>query len=850
MKAGGGKLEGGKRRGPTIIYLLKAAAVTAIAGVVHLVLAAASMYVSDDTFIAFRYARNGAETGLFTWNPGYEMVDGFTSFLHVCLLTAGYLREIPMLTLQSYSSIVFVFAILGLFCALCYTLKQVNAAGMVAGAVLLALYRPMAWFVTAGFETLLYTTIFLLAVLLFVMVLQGRRNLLWPLWLILFVFLLVRPEAIALSGLMAGIVLLKMLWAGERRIAVIGYGLCLLLPLLVYLYIRTEIYGYPVPNTYFAKNAGGKVGRFLNGLDYARSTLLWGGGTMFVAALAGLYWFRRNLPLLSLCILTICYGVIIIISGGDNHPGFRFLVPVLPLLVVVALALLAVRSLVARGISATVLSILLLSQLTGPVEDKSQHFQFKPNGTALLDRIREGWKNIEDNRWPITASNFNSGRKILAESFNDIFPIETTLAAADVGQIGFYMHQPIIDMYGLNDKKIAHLPAKDWGRWHTYGKLVPLVGLHRNLDVTIENVSVDAPQLNWDDPSIHQDLRSSAFRAVFEPVNIAALDADGYIHAYVNRNSPVIDRAKTEYWSIAAFITDLYVEKPTVYKAAAPFHTLFDMQLERIATVTTTAEAMADFYIVPRENEELHTRLRADADIQIVPQLMFYRNDWHACYLRKSAIRRNFDATERGQHYMFIPLPELEETRFAEALVELDGSTVPLHLASLALPGTGTAIRPVLVLPGSGLAGELKVRATDYLATATVEGVYPRVGPGNAVYGSSFKIINTACYYPRHLALYGAGATASLAFELSDVMTEPLTVRLDCTTNDGQGQAQVRVSANGTSHTISVEADEWHEVDVPLYRGRNEIKVDVLSSGEGTVWLKEVHFGRSPRRLF
>ena len=45
--------------------------------------------ISDDAFIAFRYAKHLAGGMGLTWNPGDPPLEGFTSPLHVLLLSAG-----------------------------------------------------------------------------------------------------------------------------------------------------------------------------------------------------------------------------------------------------------------------------------------------------------------------------------------------------------------------------------------------------------------------------------------------------------------------------------------------------------------------------------------------------------------------------------------------------------------------------------------------------------------------------------------------------------------------------------------------------------------------------------------
>jgi len=108
-----------------------------------------------------------------------------------------------------------------------------------------------------------------------------------------------------------------------------------LLPSVVWLGLRLMIYGDVLPNTFYAKAAGAPLDQAIRGLTYA-STL-----TPALVVVAILVWLGRERGTASTAASVVALAAgqlaIIIVGGGDWMWFGRLLVPVLPLVVVLAI---------------------------------------------------------------------------------------------------------------------------------------------------------------------------------------------------------------------------------------------------------------------------------------------------------------------------------------------------------------------------------------------------------------------------------------------------------------------------------------------------------------------------------
>jgi hypothetical protein len=230
-----------------------------------------------------------------------------------------------------------------------------------------------------------------------------------------------------------------------RRVAI---WLCVfLVPLVVWNVWRLSYYGWLLPNTYYAKMGG--PSHLLDGVVYigAFGTSITGGRVGLVAVgaviILGIYLaWRSGVMRFGLVLLLGVIGVhaaLVIYSGGDWMPYYRFIVPVLPavfLLVAVAISGLFSApprfSGIARFVGVIVLGLLLFQSGRAVLSDL-------PSALKLADTTYS-WAEI--------------GRQL-----RDRYPENTRIAQVSAGAIMYESRFRLIDLVGLQDVTVAHLPG-------------------------------------------------------------------------------------------------------------------------------------------------------------------------------------------------------------------------------------------------------------------------------------------------------------------------------------------------------------------------------------------------------
>jgi len=401
-------------------------------------------WVCDDAFISFRYAANLAHGRGLVWNPG-ERVEGYTNFLWVVLL-AGAIR-LGLDPVQC--SVLFGLGALAGTLIAAARLREKLLAGMgptrLPLAVMgLAFHQTFVAFGTSGLETMLATCCALWAV----------------------------ERAIAgfpLQGGLAGVLAAMahpdhgLLWLAlgialalepQRRRQLLRYVVPLVAVYLPYFIARFAYFGYPFPNTYYAKSGGGLY--LSQGLVYWAASLL-GGGLWAIAPLAllGLWRARGTLFGRYAALVLPLYVAYVAKIGGDYMVG-RLTVAILPM--VFLLAELGIRTWVARhGLRAVVFGALAFAIATLP--------------TSLVRPRAIEW-NLADERThtpvesfaPVRiASNMFDRAKLFERLFSKagLHPI---LSDYEIGMMGYYTGLELIDIHGLTDAHVAHQPLKHRGR--------------------------------------------------------------------------------------------------------------------------------------------------------------------------------------------------------------------------------------------------------------------------------------------------------------------------------------------------------------------------------------------------
>jgi arabinofuranosyltransferase len=407
-------------------------------------------YTQDDTFISLRYAENLARGQGLVFNPG-ERVEGYSNFLYVLLLAGGAAAGLSLVTLAKVVGILSAAGVLVLVLGLPRRMAaEEGVVGYLAPA-LLALSPAFALWAVMGLETLFYTLLVLLAVTLFLEE-RGRPWRAVASGVAFAAVALTRPEgALFLVATMAWRALEWRRWGRRPELADLARGGVFAVCFGAFLLWRVAYYGDLLPNTYYAKAGFGVLGK-LRGAKYLFEFLRYHGGAILpVLALAPLV--RRRVPrwIGYLATLLAAHLAFVVWVGGDNMAQFRFMVPVLPLLYLLAQEGVRLLPGLVRGgepgeswspgraawVGAGAF-LLLTAELASYTV-----YRYLPSfrDVAANDPISDSRDLVEMGRWLRRAA-----------------PGQHTIAVSEAGAIPYMTGWRTLDAFGLLDPVIARAP--------------------------------------------------------------------------------------------------------------------------------------------------------------------------------------------------------------------------------------------------------------------------------------------------------------------------------------------------------------------------------------------------------
>lgn len=452
--------------------LLRVASPTLLAGIGNGVIACwlafapqlLGYWVIDDAFISFRYAQNLVRGAGLVFNAG-ERVEGYTNFLWTALVAGAMGLGIDPIVATLLLTLALAFIML----ALTYRLGLLLAPPPWCWAALplLAFSKPFLLYTAqgSGMETAMFAALLLASMLAF-----GRRR--WATaGALAGLAMLTRPDGVVLAGVY-GVVAA---WGAARgrlprsSLWYIGVAGALFAPYFAW---RWLYYGYPLPNTFYVK-VGGSASQVTRGALY-----LWEFAYKYGLAFTGvagalvcLWVLRGNLDadergqariassgfapvrvhahrrfdLVSISLFTGAFAAYVVAVGGDWMYGYRFFVPLLPplatLSVAGAAALYAGRARALRPAYVVLVAVALLAAMRIPDESDSGGVALAPGDTVRFVRRYRA-----------------AGRLI-----NALTAPDASLAVEAAGALPYYAERPTIDMLGLNDAYIAHLPPTPGG---------------------------------------------------------------------------------------------------------------------------------------------------------------------------------------------------------------------------------------------------------------------------------------------------------------------------------------------------------------------------------------------------
>ena len=442
-------------------------------------------FAVDDTFISMRYSENFALGRGLVYNVG-ERVEGYSNPLWTVMLglfaRAGWSQvrsDLALLQVAKVAGGLFALGTLLVLAALTRWIARRGALGRLSPLTGLAVVGTVATYsftlwAMSGLETAM-CAFFLTAALAahfvaLARIRDGERpNGLLVLGGIAFGLVTwVRPEQ---PFAWAGTMLVFSMIASPRERSAIPWSA---VPTLV-LYGALEAFRFAyyhglVANSVVAKTGGGVASAIL-GAKYMLAAV---GGTIGIVALGlcglpALLRGRREWQFLAL----YCAAMLGLlgVSGGDWMPGFRLLVPIAPMLWLLALsAALVLLGAPGRDVPAPLVVAIVLVFAAAQFADGRK-------AVRAEQPFATGFKGVT---WTSSRE-----RIAIAKQLRSTLPPHSTLAVFEAGYVPYYCPDlRIQDDSGLNDAEIARLPGR-----HMY-KLTSDVFLRRRPDYFLALITI------------------------------------------------------------------------------------------------------------------------------------------------------------------------------------------------------------------------------------------------------------------------------------------------------------------------------------------------------------------------
>jgi hypothetical protein len=406
-------------------------------------------YLSDDAFISFRYAQNWAKGSGPVYNTG-DRVEGYTNFLWMAILTGLYRLGADIVL--SARGLGFGLGVAIILLTYRFSLRWHSACSFwtVLAPGLLALNLSFAVWAIAGLETHLFTFLVLLAAFLHLDELREPSRFPWSA-VALAMCVMTRPDGLVFVGLTG----LHRLWIHRGRISRqdVLWGLAFCLLYVPYYVWRLWYYGYPFPNTFYAK-VGGGAERLSRGIDYVKGFVVeYGGGPIAVLAVFLVILGRLDRDSKYLALLMGGYAIYVTWVGGDALIEYRFLIVVTPMLY-----LLIQQSLwrIQQWISE--------SMRERGINPKLAVWAFVTAAVVILVYLLVAQPRVQTSRDRVVRTRVRyDALAMIGQWLRGEVPEEASLAVNVAGAVPFYSELTTIDMLGLNDVHIAHRTMPDMG---------------------------------------------------------------------------------------------------------------------------------------------------------------------------------------------------------------------------------------------------------------------------------------------------------------------------------------------------------------------------------------------------
>lgn len=362
---------------------------------------------NEDALILFRYAENFSETGIISYNPNSEKVEGATDFLWMILLSIFSFLNFDIF----FSAIMLNTFSLSLVSII--LVKEFNLKNYYAYIIFLFhLFLGYAWSSIFGFSVLFVELILILFLISF------KRNNTLGLLMLGFIGTLIRPDFILFIILICAFHFFKNISYKK-----IFYYLLFTSLGLVYFYWRYHYFGLLFPLPYYVKSQWD----LFHNLSWYREILIMSPFLYLLkyVKLKKIFSLENNVILLSAIIIPTLYYTNQILYQNIGNRFYFYLIVVIFFLILTLVS----EEKIPKKIFLVLIFISCIISLFINFSNRSTFVNLKETPRYLL---------------PVDLKKKN---------------ISIKLATTEAGSIPFYSKLYTVDLFGLNTKELAKKPA-------------------------------------------------------------------------------------------------------------------------------------------------------------------------------------------------------------------------------------------------------------------------------------------------------------------------------------------------------------------------------------------------------
>ena len=526
----------------------------------------------DDAYIYFVYAKNIAHGHGFVYNIGGERVEGFTSMLWVLIcslfykLSDHYFRQgLAILNILTVSFALYRLVDFVDRRFIRYKGRLISFPSFCLLAVLFVVKGYLDWTILSLLETGLWSS-FLIVLVVHLLELcyepPSRREP-FVFGVLLFFLVLIRPESLLLSIVFMAI-RFALYWNSTRTL---GKPVrASLPPLAIFIaafaglvLFRLKYFGYPFPNTYYAKVSSDTIGNIKEGFIYLFKFIfvypvyiipivvlllsLWTWvKLLFTDRSRLLIWKEEERAQLAVVLIVGVALLIPMMVGGDHFSLFRIYQPFIPIFWILLLNTDFIRG---------HLVDIQVKRLPGLIGNRLLWLGCALPVLYLMDMPKYF---VDPNKIPYKISllndfSFPESYKKVSVELNDFFPFspKPSIGRIWAGAYAFGYDGATVDLMGLNDTLMAHaskikVGLKNHASFNksAFYKLGPDF-VDGNFITEGEAFGLPENRADFDEKSFESNVmkgifRDTAFITMYQPVLISRLPIKEAFFTYTRRD--------------------------------------------------------------------------------------------------------------------------------------------------------------------------------------------------------------------------------------------------------------------------------------------------------------------------